>query len=124
MIINLVIVLNVLVYFNSSLTIRDLTLRSAASFGSFHLIRLLFDEYMFYIVENRVAQSTGNTTIAIMNDFAMKKKSLESTSSDLLSTPTSVIDEKPVILTAVKSFPSNESYGIEAKTASEFSHAF
>jgi len=103
--------------FYSSLTIRDLTLRSAASFGSFHLIRLLFDEYMFYIVENRVAQSTGNTTIAIMNDFAMKKKSLESTSSDLLSTPTSVIDEKPVILTAVKSFPSNESYGIEAKTA-------
>ena len=33
--------------------IRDLTLRSAASFGSFHLIRLLYDEYMFYLVEHK-----------------------------------------------------------------------
>lgn len=56
--------------FYSSLVIRDLTLRSAASFGSFHLIRLLYDEYMFYLVEHRVAQATGETTIAIMNDFA------------------------------------------------------
>ena len=79
---------------------------------------------MFYIVENRVAQSTGNTTIAIMNDFAMKKKSLESTSSDLLSNPTAVVDEKPVILTAVKTFPTYENYEIKAKTASEFHQAF
>ncbi|KAL7976124.1 hypothetical protein Chor_008372, partial [Crotalus horridus] len=40
--------------FYSSMVIRDLTLRSAASFGSFHLIRLLYDEYMFYLVEHRV----------------------------------------------------------------------
>ena len=33
--------------------IRDLTLRSAASFGSFHLIRLLYDEYMYYLVEHK-----------------------------------------------------------------------
>uniref|UniRef100_A0A8C8STX4 Transcription factor RFX3 n=1 Tax=Pelusios castaneus TaxID=367368 RepID=A0A8C8STX4_9SAUR len=39
--------------FYSSMVIRDLTLRSAASFGSFHLIRLLYDEYMFYLVEHR-----------------------------------------------------------------------
>ncbi len=34
------------------MVIRDLTLRSAASFGSFHLIRLLYDEYMFYLVRS------------------------------------------------------------------------
>jgi regulatory factor X 1/2/3 len=55
--------------FYSSMVIRDLTLRSAASFGSFHLIRLLYDEYMFYLVEHRVAQATGETTIAVMGDF-------------------------------------------------------
>lgn len=48
--------------------IRDLTLRSAASFGSFHLIRLLYDEYMFYLVEHRVAQATGETPIGVMGE--------------------------------------------------------
>lgn len=37
--------------FISSLVIRDLTLRSAVSFGMFHLLRLLCDEYVFYLVE-------------------------------------------------------------------------
>lgn len=52
----------------SSMVIRDLTLRSAASFGSFHLIRLLYDEYMFYLVEHRVAQATGETPIGVMGE--------------------------------------------------------
>ncbi len=34
-----------------SVILRDLTLRSAGSFGSFHLLRLLFDEFMIYTVE-------------------------------------------------------------------------
>ncbi|XP_065556048.1 DNA-binding protein RFX2 isoform X4 [Lathamus discolor] len=55
--------------FYSSMVIRDLTLRSAASFGSFHLIRLLYDEYMFYLVEHRVAQATGEMPIAVMGEF-------------------------------------------------------
>lgn len=50
------------------MVIRDLTLRSAASFGSFHLIRLLYDEYMFYLVEHRVAEATGETPIAVMGE--------------------------------------------------------
>uniref|UniRef100_A0A3Q4IAL1 Regulatory factor X, 1b (influences HLA class II expression) n=1 Tax=Neolamprologus brichardi TaxID=32507 RepID=A0A3Q4IAL1_NEOBR len=49
-----------------SMVIRDLTLRSAASFGSFHLIRLLYDEYMYYLIEHRVAQARGETPIAVM----------------------------------------------------------
>uniref|UniRef100_G1PLT8 Regulatory factor X1 n=1 Tax=Myotis lucifugus TaxID=59463 RepID=G1PLT8_MYOLU len=51
--------------FYSSMVIRDLTLRSAASFGSFHLIRLLYDEYMYYLIEHRVAQAKGETPIAV-----------------------------------------------------------
>ena len=54
--------------FYSSMVIRDLTLRSAASFGSFHLIRLLYDEYMFFIVEHKVAQATHSTPIAVMTE--------------------------------------------------------
>lgn len=52
--------------FYSSMVIRDLTLRSAASFGSFHLIRLLYDEYMFFIVEHKVAEATQTTPMAVM----------------------------------------------------------
>ncbi|MEQ2279249.1 Transcription factor rfx3 [Ameca splendens] len=58
-----------IVFLCSSMVIRDLTLRSAASFGSFHLIRLLYDEYMFYLVEHRVAQATGETPIGVMGEF-------------------------------------------------------
>ncbi|XP_071373122.1 DNA-binding protein RFX2 isoform X2 [Centroberyx affinis] len=70
--------------FYSSMVIRDLTLRSAASFGSFHLIRLLYDEYMFYLVEHRVAQATGETPIAVMGEF-----------SDLSSMMPSLMDKDP-----------------------------
>ncbi|OAF66037.1 DNA-binding protein RFX2 [Intoshia linei] len=51
--------------FYSSLVIRDLTLRSAASFGSFHLIRLLFDEYIYYLVEHHVALVTNEHVISL-----------------------------------------------------------
>ncbi|KAB7496579.1 Transcription factor RFX4 [Armadillidium nasatum] len=60
--------------FYSSMVIRDLTLRSAASFGSFHLIRLLYDEYMFYLVEHKVASSLGLTPIAVMSQFLSTAK--------------------------------------------------
>ena len=50
------------------MVIRDLTLRSAASFGSFHLIRLLYDEYMFYLIEHKVAAATSDTPVAVMGE--------------------------------------------------------
>lgn len=52
---------------SSLMVIRDLTLRSAASFGSFHLIHLLFDEYMFYLIERKVAEVRGETPIAVVS---------------------------------------------------------
>ena len=48
------------------MVIRDLTLRSATSFGSFHLIRLLFDEYLFYLVEAKLASEQNITKIAAL----------------------------------------------------------
>lgn len=56
------------------MVIRDLTLRSAASFGSFHLIRLLYDEYMYYLIEHRVAQAKGETPIAVMGEVWGRKR--------------------------------------------------
>ena len=56
---------------HSSMVIRDLTLRSAASFGSFHLIRLLYDEYMFFLIEHKVAKATGRTPIAVMSEVCL-----------------------------------------------------
>ncbi|XP_063399638.1 DNA-binding protein RFX6-like [Mytilus trossulus] len=41
----------------SSLFMRDMTLHSATSFGSFHLIRLMFDEYVFLVMETQQQQS-------------------------------------------------------------------
>lgn len=59
------------IFFNcSSMIIRDLTLRSAASFGSFHLIRLLYDEYMFYLVEHKVAKAIGASPMAVMGEVS------------------------------------------------------
>ncbi|ESO01065.1 hypothetical protein HELRODRAFT_82191, partial [Helobdella robusta] len=60
--------------FYSSMVIRDLTLRSAASFGSFHLIRLLFDEYMFFLVEKKVASIAGETTVATVGNKNLVRK--------------------------------------------------
>ena len=60
--------LTICIFVHSSMVIRDLTLRSAASFGSFHLIRLLYDEYMFYLVEHKVAAATDESPIAVMGE--------------------------------------------------------
>uniref|UniRef100_H3CCA5 Regulatory factor X, 1a (influences HLA class II expression) n=1 Tax=Tetraodon nigroviridis TaxID=99883 RepID=H3CCA5_TETNG len=71
--------------FYSSMVIRDLTLRSAASFGSFHLIRLLYDEYMYYLIEHRVAQAKGETPIAVMGEFASLGRGLRQMDPDKVS---------------------------------------
>ncbi|KAG8185612.1 hypothetical protein JTE90_023311 [Oedothorax gibbosus] len=70
--------------FYSSMVIRDLTLRSAASFGSFHLIRLLYDEYMFYLIEHRVAKAINETPIAVMGEFIGLGAKMSSLSNDFV----------------------------------------
>ncbi|KAI8043978.1 hypothetical protein M5D96_000126 [Drosophila gunungcola] len=61
----------------NSMIIRDLTLRSASSFGSFHLIRLLFDEYMFYLVEHKIAEAQDKTAIAVICERMKKDMDFE-----------------------------------------------
>jgi len=34
--------------------LRELTLKSAPSFSSFNILRMLFDEYVYYLVETRL----------------------------------------------------------------------
>ncbi|XP_041475684.1 transcription factor RFX3-like isoform X3 [Lytechinus variegatus] len=79
--------------FYSSMVIRDLTLRSAASFGSFHLIRLLYDEYMFYLIEHKVASATGETPIAVMDKVDSRGERI-SMSSDSITENGDGIDIK------------------------------
>ena len=49
-----------------SMISRELTLRRAASFGSFHVIGLFFDGYMLYYVERQIARETGTVPLAMM----------------------------------------------------------
>lgn len=52
--------------FMCSSIVRDLTLRSAPTFGSFHLIRLLYDEYMCYLIEIKIANQLKQSPLATM----------------------------------------------------------
>ncbi|KAH9419762.1 Transcription factor rfx3 [Dermatophagoides pteronyssinus] len=72
--------------FYSSLVMRDLTLRSAQSFGSFHLIRLLFDEYIFYLVEQRIAKATQTTPLKMLGELASNSRNISTTTSSGIST--------------------------------------
>ncbi|CAB3405289.1 unnamed protein product [Caenorhabditis bovis] len=53
--------------FYTSMIIKDLTLRSATSFGSFHLIRLLADDYMFYLIESKIAKAGNQQVITVIH---------------------------------------------------------
>jgi regulatory factor X 1/2/3 len=48
------------------MVMRGLSLQCAASFGYFHLIRLLCDEYLFFLVEHQLALETWQTPVAVM----------------------------------------------------------
>lgn len=54
--------------FYVSLILRELTLKSAQSLGSFQLIRLLFDEYMYYLVVIRLAEAQQKTSIQLLTN--------------------------------------------------------
>lgn len=60
----------------SSLVMRDLTLRSADSFGMFHLMRLLCDEYMFFLLEKAV-MSGHCPQVVHQPDGGEERRSLE-----------------------------------------------
>lgn len=53
--------------------LRDVTYRSAQSFGSFHLIRLLYDEYMCLLVEMKLAKIINQPVIGVMRQKVFLK---------------------------------------------------
>eukprot|EP01134_Creolimax_fragrantissima_P004300 CFRG4300T1 len=67
--------------FMSSLFVRDLTLRSAKSFGSFHLMRLLLDEYLIFLIERRLTLTKCAPTYPSPDPFS-SSHSRSSTSDD------------------------------------------
>ncbi|KAJ8391989.1 hypothetical protein AAFF_G00082990 [Aldrovandia affinis] len=50
--------------------IRDMTLHSAPSFGSFHLIHLMFDDYVLYLLESLHCQERANELMRAMRGEA------------------------------------------------------
>ncbi|KAJ1514550.1 hypothetical protein HMI56_000228 [Coelomomyces lativittatus] len=48
--------------FYGSLCMRDLTLRSMSTFGSFHIVRTFLDEYILYCIEQKLANLQNEAT--------------------------------------------------------------
>lgn len=55
----------------TSLLLRDLTLKGGQSFGSFHLLRLLLDEYAMFYVERRMDEAGRAAAAAAASAMAM-----------------------------------------------------
>ncbi|XP_060081441.1 transcription factor RFX4-like [Ylistrum balloti] len=70
--------------------IRDMTLHSAPSFGSFHLMHLMFDDYVLYLVENIHSQERAN-------DFLRVIKGEASDCADEIILPDSSIIKESII---------------------------
>ncbi|KAG1652160.1 UDP-glucose 4-epimerase [Nymphon striatum] len=58
--------------YTSSMLMKDLTLQSASSFGSFHLVRLMVEEYIYLIFESRSAQNQENEIVEEISCFLRK----------------------------------------------------
>ena len=52
---------------------RDLTLRSAQTFGSFHLIRLLLDELVTHVIDQRLQKPSFNFQPSQNNQLQIKQ---------------------------------------------------
>ncbi|ULU03808.1 hypothetical protein L3Y34_016939 [Caenorhabditis briggsae] len=66
--------------FYTSMIIRELTLRSATSFGSFTLIRLLADDYMYHLIATKIARASNQPLITVTRqdkDWPLAKEAKE-----------------------------------------------
>lgn len=86
--------------------VHDLTLRSAPSFGSFHLIRMLFDDYMRYLAAHKTAAATNKHPMAVWDSKkgSIKVPPLDEpvVSFDLSHLPA---ETEETLLTVIKSEP-------------------
>ena len=51
---------------------REMFLNKADSLGYFNFIRLLYDDYLFILIEHRCANVTGLTPVAVMSKVRLK----------------------------------------------------
>lgn len=70
----------------SNLFMRDLTLKSSLSFGAFHLLNLLFQEYIFHSIEHRLDEHRRWLTISSSSNNATNGNSFGSFESLFNST--------------------------------------
>ncbi|XP_031420196.1 transcription factor RFX4 [Clupea harengus] len=80
--------------------IRDMTLHSAPSFGSFHLIHLMFDDYVLYLLESLHCQERANELMRAMKGEASTADRAE----DMMLTETT--PSSPAVYFPAKSVPS------------------
>ncbi|KAK7880742.1 hypothetical protein WMY93_032618, partial [Mugilogobius chulae] len=70
--------------------IRDMTLHSAPSFGSFHLIHLMFDDYVLYLMESLHCQERANDLMrAMKGDGTTAEREEDFTLTETTPTPPS-----------------------------------
>lgn len=88
---------------HSTLIIRDLTLRSAGTFGTFHLVRLLFEEYLYYLLTKRCAKALGLSPVAFISKQALlanttkaSKRSAEPVEAEDVSTRCSLLQTEEI----------------------------
>ncbi|KAL7073075.1 hypothetical protein ACQ4LE_008310, partial [Meloidogyne hapla] len=74
---------------HSSLLLKEITLHSSASFGEFHLVRLVFDDYLLIIMERKLAKILGKLPIELMApEWLQMEASLNKTQQQTTTTPT------------------------------------
>ncbi|XP_046343090.1 transcription factor RFX4-like isoform X1 [Haliotis rufescens] len=116
--------------------IRDMTLHSSPSFGSFHLLHLMFDDYVMYLVENLYCQERANDFLRaikgensdnpiediILPDPSVIKDSLLSPADTATLTPT--IQERGSVITNARNIMSHmtaydDASGVTSSSCSE-----
>jgi len=71
--------------FITSKVVQELTLKSAQSFGSFHLLQMLFDDYIFYLIESHADISEEIIADSATNERNYSQRISVSSSVELLS---------------------------------------
>lgn len=89
--------------FYSSMIMRDLTLRSAASFGSFHLLNLLFNEYLMYSMEKRL--DDHRRSVGLMSFWPTGTNTDETTTSTDISNNNNVLNTQATAPTNSSTIP-------------------
>ncbi|KAF7635123.1 RFX-type winged-helix domain-containing protein [Meloidogyne graminicola] len=71
---------------HSSLLLKEITLHSSTSFGEFHLVRLVFDDYLLIVMERKLAKILGKLPIELMASEWLQMEKIKLTNKSTLIT--------------------------------------